>query len=190
MENHLPKVLPKYRTYFSLSNKIYRLIWGIARFFLFRPFGSVYLNSWRVFILRLFGAKIGKHSIVYASVNVWMPRNLVIGERTCIGPHTFIYNPSRITIGDKVTISQNCYLCGGSHDISTLSLDFITAPIIIKDYSWVCTNCFVMMGTTIEEGCVLGATSSLFKSTEPWAVYGGVPAGFIKKREIKNERDV
>lgn len=182
--DNLPKELPRYKTKFSCSNKLYRFGWDIARFLLFKPFGSIYLNGWRVFVLRIFGAKIGRHSVVYASSNIWMPKNLVIGERTCIGPHTFLYNPSRITIGDKVTISQNSYLCGGSHDIKTLSLDFISAPITIKDYSWVCANCFVMMGTTIEEGCVLGATSSLFKSTEPWSVYGGNPAVFIKKREV------
>ena len=179
------KDIPKYTTNFSFSNKLYRLVWNIVRVLLFRPFRTRFFNGWRKLILKLFGAKIGNYSIIYASCNIWMPKNLELGERSCIGPNSFIYNPSKITIGDKVTISQNSYLCGGSHDINNLSLDFISAPIIIKDFSWVCANCFVMMGVTIEEGCILGATSSLFKNTEPWSVYGGVPAKFIKKRIIK-----
>lgn len=89
-------------------------------------------------------------------------------------------------IGDKVTVSQNSYLCGGSHDISDLALGFVTKPIEIKDYAWICANCFIMMGVKIEEGCIIGATSSLFKSTEPWSVYGGNPAKFIKKRILKS----
>lgn len=92
-----------------------------------------------------------------------------------------------IYIGDKVTVSQNSYLCGGSHDISDLALGFVTKPIEIKDYAWICANCFIMMGVKIEEGCIIGATSSLFKSTEPWGVYGGNPAKFIKKRILKSD---
>lgn len=184
MEKQRP--LPKYSTHFSIRNKIYRLIWSIIRFILFRPFGTMLFNGWRKFLLRLFGAKIGSNSIIYSSANIWMPCNLEIGNRCCIGPDTIIYNPAKITLGDKVVISQYSYLCGGSHDISTLNLDFISAPIIIKDFSWVCADCFVMMGVTIEEGCILGARSTLFKSTEPWSVYGGMPAKFIKKRIIDN----
>lgn len=178
------KELPKYTTRFSFRNRMYRFLWTIVRMILFRPFGSQLFNGWRILLLRLFGAKIGKHSVVYSSANIWMPSNLEIGDRTCIGPDTFIYNPAKIIMGDEVVISQFSYLCGGSHNINKLALDFICAPIIIKDFSWVCAKCFVMMGVTIETGCIIGATSSLFRNTEPWSVYGGVPAKFIKHRHI------
>lgn len=181
-----PKLeIPKYKTRFSTKNKLYRLLWTITKYLFFKPFFLQIFNSWRIILLRMFGAEIGDHSVVYSSANIWMPCNLEVGARCCIGPNTFVYNPAKITIGDKVTISQNCYLCGGSHDINTLSLDFISAPIEIKSFSWICANSFIMMGVTVEEGCVIGATSSLFKSTEPWSVYGGIPAKFIKKRTIK-----
>ena len=177
-------LIPKYKTKFSTKNKFYRLVWGIVKILLFRPFGSIIFNKWRIFLLKCFGAKIGNNSIVYSSANIWMPCNLIVGERCCIGPNTIIYNPNSIILGNKVTISQYTYLCGGSHDIHTKSLDFVSAPIVIKDFSWVCARCFVMMGITIEEGCIIGATSSLFSSTEPWGVYGGIPARFIKNRDL------
>lgn len=176
--------IPKYKTHFSLKNKIYRLFWNMAYILLFRPFIGGLFNTWRILLLRFFGAKIDKGCVIYASARIWLPYNLVVGKKTCIGPNVFCYNPKQIVIGNKVTISQNTYLCGGSHDIKDLALGFISSPIIIKDFSWVCANCFVMMGTTVEEGCIIGATSSLFKSTEPWSVYGGNPAKFLKKREI------
>lgn len=182
---HYNNDLPKYTTKFSIRNRLYRLLWTAVRFIFFRPFISQIFNRWRIFLLKIFGAKIGQNSVVYASANIWMPSNLEIGDRSCIGPNTFIYNPAKIIIGNKVVISQYSYLCGGSHDVNTLSLDFICAPIIIKDFSWVCAKCFIMMGITIETGCIVGATSSLFNSTEPWGVYGGIPAKFIKKRTIK-----
>lgn len=186
MEQNHKLEIPRYTTKFSTKNKLYRLGWNITRVCLFRPFVSIYFNWWRKLILRLFGAKIGEHTIIYPSANIWMPCNLEIGRNTCIGPDAFVYNPSKIKIGNKVTISQNSYLCGGAHDINTLSLDFISAPIVIEDFCWVCANCFVMMGVTMKEGSILGATSSLFKSTESWGVYGGSPAKLIKKRKIKN----
>ena len=178
--------IPQYTTRFSMKNKFYRFGWNITRVCLFRPFGTTLFNGWRKFLLRLFGAKIGEKTVIYSSANIWMPCNLEVGRNSCIGPNTFIYNPSKIIIGNKVTVSQNSYLCGGSHDINTLALDFISAPIVIEDFCWICANCFVMMGVTMKEGSVLGATSSLFKSTESWGVYGGSPAKYIKKR-IVNE---
>ena len=181
-------LIPKYKTKFSTKNKLYRLVWGIIKFLLFRPFGSIVFNKWRIFLLRCFGAQIGNNTIIYSTANIWMPCNLVVGERCCIGPNTIVYNPNKIVLGKKVTISQYTYLCGGSHDITDLALGFISAPIIIKDFSWVCANCFIMMGTTIEEGCIIGATASLFKSTEPWSVYGGNPAKYIKKRVILDNK--
>lgn len=182
------KDIPKYTTKFSLKNKLYRLIWNITYCIFFRPFIGQVFNRWRISLLKLFGAKIGRNSVVYPNARIWMPRNLIVGQHTCIGPNVFCYNPQPITIGNKVTISQNTYLCGGSHDITDLALGFISAPIVIKDFSWVCANCFVMMGVTIEEGCIIGATASLFKSTEPWSVYGGNPARFIKKRLIISKK--
>lgn len=177
--------IPKYTTRFSLKNRLYRLVWNIVRLILFRPFIGNIFNPWRIFVLKIFGAKIDKGSVIYPSVRIWLPYNLVVGKRSCIGPNVFCYNPQPITIGNKVTVSQNTYLCGGSHDINDLALGFISAPIVIKDFSWICANCFIMMGTTIEEGCIIGATSSLYKSTEPWNVYGGNPARLLKKRSIE-----
>lgn len=179
--------IPKYVTHFSLKNKLYRLVWNVVSAVLFRPFIGPIFNRWRIFLLKLFGAKIGEGSVVYASAKIWLPYNLIMGKRSCIGPNVFCYNPQTITIGHKVTISQNSYLCGGSHDITDLALGFISAPIVIKDFSWVCANCFVMMGVTIEEGSIVGATASLFKSTEPWGVYGGNPARYIKKRILNHQ---
>lgn len=181
------KELPKYTTRFSIKNKFYRLCWNSVYWLLFRPFIGTPFYKWRNMLLRLFGAQIANDSIVYANAKIWMPCNLKVGRKSCIGPNVFCYNPNKIIIGNKVTISQNSYLCTGSHDITDLALGFISKPIIIKDFVWICANCFIMMGITIEEGCIIGATSSLFSNTEAWKVYGGNPARFIKKRILINQ---
>lgn len=180
--------IPKYPSRFSLQNRLARFVWLICCWVLFKPFSLPYFNKWRIFVLRCFGAKIGKGSVVYSSATIWAPWNLVMGKRVCIGPKVNCYNPALIKIGNKVTVSQNTYLCGGGHDISSIVLPFISAPIIIKDYAWICANSFIKMGVTIGEGAIVGATSSVYKNVSDWTVVGGNPAQYIKDRIIKDQK--
>lgn len=180
--------IPKYPSRFSLRNRFARLAWLIGCWLLFKPFALPFFNKWRIFILKCFGAKIGKGSIVYSSATIWAPWNLEIGKRVCIGPKVNCYNPVPIKIGNKVTVSQSTYLCGGGHDITSIILPFISSPIIIKDYAWICANCFIKMGVTIGEGAIVGATSSVFKDVDDWTVVGGNPAKYIKDRIINNNQ--
>ena len=60
----------------------------------------------------------------------------------------------------------------------------ITAPIVLKDQSWIGARAFIGMGVTIGQGAVVGATASVYKDVEPWTVVGGNPAKIIKKRVI------
>ena len=175
----------KYVSSFSWKNKFYRLSWQIISLLFFRPIGLTVFNSWRILLLKLFGAKIGKGSIVYASANISQPNNLSIGVLSCIGPKVKLH-VGKIVIGSKVTISQGSYLCSGSHDINYLNKPFVSEPIVIHDFAWVAAEAFIMMGVTIGEGAVVGARAAVFKDVEPWTVVGGNPAKFIKKREIKD----
>jgi putative colanic acid biosynthesis acetyltransferase WcaF len=177
------EAIPKYIDNISKKNKFARMFWAIVSFFLFRAFGTRFFNGWRVFLLRLFGAKIGKGSVIYSSVRILAPWNLEIGDRTCIGPGVK-FHIGKVMIGSGVTISQWAYLCTGSHDIHSVNKPFISKPIIIKDFAWIAAEAFIMMGVTIGEGAVVGARAAVFKDVEPWTVVGGNPAGFIKKREI------
>ncbi len=181
--------IPRYKTKFGLKNKISRALWNISNllFFRYTPSFIKPFNIWRIFLLKLFGAKIGKYTIVYPSVKIWAPWNLEIGRNSCIGPNVNCYNPEKLIIGDKVTISQNSYICGGSHDINKLSLPFISSPIIIRNYVWICANSFIMMGVIIEEGAIIGANSAVYKNVQSYQVVGGNPAKYIKKREMKYE---
>ena len=178
--------IEKYKDRLSYRNKMRRLLWNIVRVIFFKPFGLPVFKHWRNFILKLFGAKIGKGSVVRANAMIWDPRNLIMGKRTCIGPYAKIYNPAPIILGDKVTISQYAYLCTASHDITDKDHPLITKNIKVESFAWVAADAFVGMGVTIGEGAVVGARAAVFKDVEPWTVVGGNPAKFIKKRELKN----
>lgn len=180
------KVFEKYKDTLTLKNKIHRMLWNIVYVLLFRPFALPYFKHWRNFLLRCWGAQIGEGSVVHASAEIWAPWNLVIGCRTCIGPHVIIYNPGRIILGNKVVISQYSYLCTASHHYEYKDNKLFWKEIIIDDYAWIAAKAFVAPGVHIGTYAVVGATASVYKEVEPWTVVGGNPAKFIKKRIIKD----
>ena len=52
----------------------------------------------------------------------------------------------------------------------------------MQEYANIGAGAIVLPGVTMAEGSVLGALSMIGRSTEPWTIYGGVPAKPIKQR--------
>ncbi len=165
---------------FSLQNRIMRAIWGLVWLILFRTSPRPF-HLWRRFLLRLFGAKLGRHVNVYPTVKIWAPWALDIGCYVGVADGVTLYNMASITIGDYCVISQGAHLCAGSHDIDSSNFQLITQPISLNSYVWVCAEAFVGPGVKIAVGCVLGARAVVVKSiVEPWTVWAGNPA--VRKR--------
>lgn len=143
------------------------------------------LNSWRLLILRIFGARIDSSARVYGSANVWYPPNLSVGKYSVIGPKANIYCMGYIDIGDGVVISQGAFLCGGTHDIRDESFPLITREIKIESKAWVCAEAFVGPGVTVGTGAVLAARASAFENMPDWTVWRGNPAAFVKNRSFR-----
>jgi len=169
----------------GLKNQLVRFIWGIAWLIFARPLPRSVFNGWKLFLLRIFGAKIKKHAVVYSSAVIYMPWNLEMDEYSCLGPDVDCYNVDKIIIGAQVIVSQKTYLCSASHDISKSNMPLISAPIIIEDQAWIAADVYIGMGVTIGRGAVVGARSSVYKNVEPWTVVGGNPAKFLKMRVIE-----
>jgi putative colanic acid biosynthesis acetyltransferase WcaF len=176
--------LSLYKNSLSRKNQLLRLLWSFLWSILVRPIPRNLFNGWKLFLLRLFGAKVHKTSVVYSSVTIYMPWNLEMDEYSCLAPKVDCYNADKIKIGAHSTISQKSFLCTASHDITKRDLPLVTAPIVIKDQVWIAANAFIGMGVNIGQGAVIGACAAIFKDVEPWTVVGGNPAKFIKKRNI------
>jgi putative colanic acid biosynthesis acetyltransferase WcaF len=177
--------LSQYQNALSRKNQIARFIWAMVWAVFARPLPRSLGNDWKLFLLRLFGAKVHSTAKVYSSVRIYMPWNLEMEEYSCLSPEVDCYNVAKVKIGAHSTVSQKTYLCAASHDITKSNYPLVTAPIVIKDQVWIGAAVFVGMGVTIGQGAVVGATASVYKNIEPWSVVGGNPAKFIKKREIK-----
>lgn len=181
----MPQIdLSNYKNDLSRKNQIARFLWTITWTLLARPLPRSLGNAWKLFLLRLFGAKVHSKAVVYSSVRIYIPWNLEMDEYSCLAPEVDCYNVAKIKIGAHSTVSQKSYLCAASHDISKSHNPLITAPITLEDQTWIGAGCFIGMGVTIGQGAVVGATASVFKDVNPWTIVGGNPAKFIKNREI------
>lgn len=157
-----------------------RILWRlVAPFFRFSPRP---LFEWRNFILRRFGAIVGKHVHIYPSAIVYFPWNLEIRDWSAIGEHALVYNLGKITIGEAVTISQRVHLCAGTHDYRDPAFPLLKPPIEIKDRVWVAADAFVGPGVIVGEGAIVGARAVVVSNVEPQTIVAGNPARFIKKR--------
>ena len=178
--------LSRYQNSLSRKNQIARFLWTMTWFVFARWLPRSLGRPWKLFLLRLFGAKIHKTANVYSSVRVYMPWNLEMDEYTCLAPEVDCYNVAKVSIGAHSTVSQKTYLCAASHDISKSNYPLIYAPIIVKDQAWIGADAFIGMGVTIEQGAVVGARAAVFKNVDAWTIVGGNPAKFIKDRIIEN----
>ena len=178
--------LSKYHNKISVQNQLIRLFWNFTWAVFARPLPRSLGNQWKLFLLRLFGAQIHKTAVVYSSVRIYLPWNLIMEEYSCLSPEVDCYNVDKITIGAHSTVSQKSYLCSASHDVTKFNHPLITAPIHIQDQTWIGAATFIGMGVTIGQGAIVGATASVYKDVEPWTVVGGNPAKFIKKRIISD----
>ena len=166
---------------FSLGNRITRVIWGIVWLVLAR-FTPPSMHGWRRLVLRAFGARIGRGARVHASVAIWLPRNLELGEHVLIGPGARLYNQGAIAIGAWSVVSQRAHLCASTHRVDDPDFQLECRPIAIGERCWVAAEAFVGPGVAMGDGAVLAARAALFEDARTDGIYRGNPAVFVRQR--------
>ena len=158
-------------------------LWWLVQWFLFRPSPQV-LFGWRRFLLRIFGAHIGKTVLIRPTVWVTYPWKLSIGDYSWIGDEVVLYSLGDISIGAHTVISQRSYLCAGTHDYTRLTFDIQADPVTIGDQAWIATDVFIAPGVSVGDGTIVGARSSVFQSLPPGMICYGNPAIPVRPRSI------
>ena len=113
-------------------------------------------SRWRVWLLRAFGAQIGKNVIIKPHVSVKFPWRLCVGDHVWIGERVWIDNLAPVTIGSHSCLSQDAYLCTGSHDWSDPFFGLIIRPIAVGRGCWIAARATLAPGSVMEDGSVLG----------------------------------
>lgn len=133
-------------------------------------------SSFRVAILRGFGARIGAGVVIRSNVNISFPWRLTIGDHVWIGEDAGILSLAQVTIGSNVCISQRAYLCTGGHDFRREDFKLKVAPIAVGDGSWIAAAAVIAPGVTIGQGAVIAAGAVVFRDVETNTFVRGNPA--------------
>lgn len=120
-------------------------------------------------------------------------RDLIAGRFTYIGPGCSIH--PNVKIGEFTMLANNVSIIGGDHRYDVIGKpvilsgrDIIKETIIGSD-CWLGAHSIIMSGVSIADGCIIAAGSVVTKDTEPYCIYGGVPAKKIKDR-FESKRDL
>lgn len=160
------------------------MLWYILNEIIFRT-GLFPFYRFKVFLLRLFGAQIGKGVKIKPHVNIKYPWELIIGNHVWIGENVWIDNLAQVRINDHVCISQGALLLTGNHDYSKVGFDLMTEGIELDTGCWVGAKAIVCPGVKVGSHAVLTVQSVASSDLEPYMIYTGNPAKPVKNRTIQ-----
>lgn len=166
---------------FRGKSKLVVQLWWLVQATVFKM-SPQFLYGWRRFLLRCFGAKIGKKVIIRPSVQITYPWKVSIGDYSWIGDEVVLYSLGEIQIGSNTVISQRSYICTGSHDYNSENFNIYSQKITIGDKCWLATDVYVAPSISIGDFTVVGARSSVFANLPSNKVCVGSPAKPIKDR--------
>src|SRR4051812_44965661 len=105
--------------------------------------------GWRRWLLRLFGAEVGRGALVRPTARVTYPWKVKLGNHCWIGDHTELYSLGPITIGDSAVVSQRSYVCAATHDYKDITFPLVAKAIVVEREAWIAADCFIAPGVTI-----------------------------------------
>ena len=163
----------------------------------------------------IFGS-FGSGSILYRPVFMSYPEHIYIGNRVSIRPgarlETVVLDPahpprltignqvnieqnvhlvcsSRITIGDRVSITGNCSIVDTVHPFEDVDnpikigyrIDPTPTPVEIGEGSFIGMGTMILPNVRIGKNCVIGANSTVTRSIPDYSVASGSPARVIRR---------
>ena len=173
--------LSRYSSPWNRSQRLKMFLWEYA-WLLFCSWTPKPANRWRVFWLKLFGAKIFGRPFVHQRTRIQIPWNLILHDRAALGDRTNVYSLGIIEVHEHATVAQEVYLCTGSHAFDMASMNLITSPIIIGANVFIGARSFIMPGVTIGESAVIGACSLVTKNMPGGYICSGHPCKPVRMR--------
>jgi putative colanic acid biosynthesis acetyltransferase WcaF len=173
---HLPTDSP-----WPLRMRVKILLWDYV-WLLFCIWTPKPANSWRLWVLRLFGARIEGHPFVHQRARIQMPWHLTLHDGATLGDRANAYCLGEIEIGAGATIAQEAYLCTGTHDFADPAMQLVTRKIVVGPHAFVGARAFVLPGITVGASAIVGAGSVVTRDVPRGAVVAGNPARLIRMR--------
>lgn len=161
-----------------------RALWEIVQTVFIRP-SPRRAYGWRRWWLRRFGAKLGHRAAIHPSTRVVHPWLLSMADWSMMSHGVVVYNLGPVSLGAHSVVSQDVYLCAGSHDYTKAALPLLRPPITIGSGVWIAAGTFVGPGVTIGDNSVIGARAVVMSDVPAGVVAAGNPCRVIKARPME-----
>jgi acetyltransferase-like isoleucine patch superfamily enzyme len=98
----------------------------------------------------------------------------------------------KVVFGNYVMLGPEVLITGKDHGIDEVGVPCIFTerpeipPTLIGNDVWIGTRSIIMSGVTIGDGAIIGSGSIVTKDVQPFSIVAGVPAKFIRKRELSD----
>lgn len=154
-----------------------------------------------------------KNNSIGIGIRIECPRNVVLKSNSYFGINCKLYaselsnihigfnasfnsnvmvnarGKGRILIGNNVLIGPNVVLRSSNHSFKSRKMPIISqgmtdGEIIIGNDVWIGSNAVILPNCTIGEGAIIGAGAVVTNDIESYSIVAGVPARFIKKRDL------
>jgi len=145
----------------------------------------------RNLIFKLIFKRVGRNCLLDYKTYFRYPSRISLGDNVTINRECALYasymvDNVEIKIGNNVALSPHVRIFTATHDYSSLGLNDTAASVIIEDYAWIGGGAIILPGVTIGEGAVIGAGSIVSRSVPPYSVAIGNPARVIKERVLSH----
>lgn len=153
-------------------------------------FSLMLVSPMRVALLRLFGARIGKNTVVERIRIVNLHRTGISGMS--IGNNCFLADGVVLDLAEKITLENHATL---SFDVMVLThtnvgyknhpvqshIPTVAKPTIFQTGCFVGVRAIILPGVTVGEGAAVAAGGIVTKDVPTKTLVGGVPAKVIRK---------
>lgn len=137
----------------------------------------------RVFYLRkILKYEIGKNTFIHMGC-FFCGKDIKMGDHTVIGRNCYLGEP--LEIGDNVSMTAQTYVFGATHSKNSPIFECTHSKVKICDYCWIGARTVILLGVTLNKGCITGANSTITKSIPELEIWAGSPAKIISKRDSK-----
>jgi acetyltransferase-like isoleucine patch superfamily enzyme len=142
---------------------------------------------------------LGEHSVCRAQLYSFLDQGRIeIGDYCFLGQNSKIWALERVTIGNRVMISHNCFIVDNlTHPLGPAErhaqylgkiglgkkteTDLQPAPVTIEDDAWLGANAILLPGVHVGRGAVIGAGAVVTSEIPPRVLAVGNPARVVKK---------
>lgn len=171
-------------------NELKDFLYSFINFFLNCIVGHLPCWPLRRLCYQAAGVKIGKGSRILMGTKFQGWSHISIGSHSYINSYCHLDGRGGLSIGDNVNISNYSRIISAGHDMKSGSFSYRTGAVVIENYCWLGTGATVLDRSHLLPETVIGAGSVFKGESVKGGVYIGVPAIFVKNRNLSGHYDV